>query len=257
MKIGVIEAGLGGRLDATNVIPSRATVLTSVGLDHTEWLGETLAEIAAEKLAVLRDRSVLIRGELPAEVEAVAERESARHHARMLGPAPLDGLPVEQLAPFQRANLALALRAAAEIAGDLRSEAVAAALASLSIPGRAQFIAGDPPLIVDAAHNADGAGALAAALPALAGGPGRLLRRRARGQGRRRDRLRAGPALRPGRLHRRSRRRRSRRRQARRAFRPRPRSWRPCSPPRGSRRRPWRRPRPRSSGRWRSAASAP
>ncbi|MGZ5320260.1 MAG: glutamate ligase domain-containing protein [Solirubrobacterales bacterium] len=171
VKIGVIEAGLGGRLDATNVIPSRATVLTSVGLDHTEWLGGTLAEIAAEKLAVLRDRSVLIRGELPAEAEAVAEREAARHHARMLGPAPLDGLPVGGLAPFQRANLALALRAAAEIAGDLRSEAVAAALASLSVPGRAQLIAGDPPLIVDAAHNADGAGALAAALPALAGGP--------------------------------------------------------------------------------------
>ena len=58
----VIEAGLGGRLDATNVIPSKVTVLTSVGLDHTEWLGETLEEIAAEKLAVLRDHTTLIVG---------------------------------------------------------------------------------------------------------------------------------------------------------------------------------------------------
>src|SRR5262249_6693137 len=48
--VGVIEAGLGGRLDASNTIPSRVTVLTSVGLDHTEWLGETEEEIAAEKL---------------------------------------------------------------------------------------------------------------------------------------------------------------------------------------------------------------
>ena len=62
VKVGVIEAGLGGRLDATNVIPSLATVLTSVGLDHTEYLGDTLEEIAGEKLAVLRDRSVLIHG---------------------------------------------------------------------------------------------------------------------------------------------------------------------------------------------------
>ena len=66
----MIEAGLGGRLDATNVIPSKLTVLTSVGLDHTEWLGETLEEIAAEKLAVLRDHTTLIVGEVPEEVDA-------------------------------------------------------------------------------------------------------------------------------------------------------------------------------------------
>ena len=61
----MIEAGLGGRLDATNVIPSKLTVLTSVGLDHTEWLGETLEEIAAEKLAVLRDHTILVRARAP------------------------------------------------------------------------------------------------------------------------------------------------------------------------------------------------
>ena len=99
VEVGVIEAGLGGRLDATNVIASRATVLTSVGLDHTEYLGETIEEIAAEKLAVLRDRSVLIHGELPAEAEAVAEREAAAHHARTLvaGEAPgafAEGMPL-------------------------------------------------------------------------------------------------------------------------------------------------------------------
>jgi dihydrofolate synthase / folylpolyglutamate synthase len=170
VKIGVIEAGLGGRLDATNVIPSRATVLTSVGLDHTDWLGDTLAEIAAEKLAVLRDRTVLIRGELPPEAEEVAEQAVARHHARMAGPFPLEGLEAGSLPPYQRANLALALRATEEIAGELRPDAVAASLASLSNPGRAQLIEGHPPLIVDAAHNADGARALAAALPELAGG---------------------------------------------------------------------------------------
>ena len=54
VEVAVIEAGLGGRLDATNVIPSRVTALTSIGLEHTEYLGETALEIAAEKLAVLQ-----------------------------------------------------------------------------------------------------------------------------------------------------------------------------------------------------------
>ena len=62
VKAAAIEAGLGGRLDATNTIPSRVTVLTSIGLDHTEWLGETELEIAAEKLAVLRDQTTLVLG---------------------------------------------------------------------------------------------------------------------------------------------------------------------------------------------------
>ena len=61
VSYAAVEAGLGGRLDATNVIPSKLTVLTSVGLDHTEYLGETLEEIGAEKLAVLRDHTTLIR----------------------------------------------------------------------------------------------------------------------------------------------------------------------------------------------------
>src|SRR3954464_13277378 len=74
VQYAVIEAGLGGRLDATNVIPSQMTVLTSVGLDHTEWLGETLEEIATEKVAVLRDHTPLLVGEGPSEVEPASAR---------------------------------------------------------------------------------------------------------------------------------------------------------------------------------------
>ena len=76
VDVAVVEAGLGGRLDATNVIPSRATALTSVGLDHTEWLGETELEIAAEKLAVLREGTTLVIGRLAAEVADYAPRTS-------------------------------------------------------------------------------------------------------------------------------------------------------------------------------------
>ncbi|HMI80679.1 MAG TPA: Mur ligase family protein, partial [Solirubrobacterales bacterium] len=106
----VIEAGLGGRLDATNTIPSKVTVLTSIGLDHTEWLGETETEIAAEKLAVLRDQTTLVLGEVSPQVRALAE-ETARERGAPLVSAPADPGPEVQLrAPgeFQRRNFALA-----------------------------------------------------------------------------------------------------------------------------------------------------
>ena len=85
VEAAVIEAGLGGRLDATNTIPSRVTVLTSVGLDHTEWLGETEVEIAAEKLAVLRDHSTLVArpGRRPRS-RALAERTAAERGAELI-----------------------------------------------------------------------------------------------------------------------------------------------------------------------------
>ncbi len=167
----VIEAGLGGRLDATNVIPSRITVLTSVGLDHTEWLGETVEEIAGEKLAVLRDHTTLIAGPLPTEVEPVVEQEVNRRHAKRLR-APT--LASNELPGYQSRNLALARAAVTEALGGTDPEAETAFVRDLesrelSIPGRAQVVPGNPPAIFDAAHNPDGARALAEALPVLAG----------------------------------------------------------------------------------------
>ena len=105
----MIEAGLGGRLDATNTIPSRVTVLTSIGLDHTEWLGETEVEIAAEKLAVLRDQTTLVLGRVSPAVEAARRAHRAPSAApaccalpttpgRSCGCAPR-ALPAPQLRP--------------------------------------------------------------------------------------------------------------------------------------------------------------
>ena len=164
----VIEAGLGGRLDATNVIPSKLTVLTSVGLDHTEWLGDTLEEIAAEKLAVLRDHTTLVAGELPPEVEPVVERELARAHA---SPTRVS-IGADGPIGYQERNLGLAEEAVRLALGRSDAEATRRALnsGSLRIPGRAEVVPGDPPQIFDAAHNPHGALALARLLPALAGG---------------------------------------------------------------------------------------
>jgi len=172
IEVGVVEAGLGGRLDATNVVPSRVTVLTSIGLDHTEWLGDTKAEIAAEKLAVLRDHSVLVSGALDAEIEALAAQAAEARGARHVK-APHDpGEGIELRAPgrFQRRNFALAMTAAEALLGALDEGAVHEVAASLTIPARLELVADDPPTIIDAAHNPDGAAALAEALPEASGG---------------------------------------------------------------------------------------
>jgi dihydrofolate synthase/folylpolyglutamate synthase len=171
VQAGVIEAGLGGRLDATNTIPSRVTVLTSVGLEHTEWLGGTELEIAAEKLAVLRDHSTLVLGRVGPEVDALAE-ETARERGAKLVRAPEDPDPELRLrarGPFQRRNFALAMAAAEAFLGELDRERAAAVAETLTIPGRLERIADNPPTFLDAAHNPDGAAALAEALPEVAG----------------------------------------------------------------------------------------
>ena len=172
VEAGVIEAGLGGRLDATNVLPSRVTVLTSVGLDHTEWLGDTEAEIAAEKLAVLRDQSTLVIGRLNEEITALAERTAAERGARLVQ-APDDpgaGISLRAAGSFQRRNFSIATAAAGAYLGGLDPELVREVGAALVIPGRLEKIAEDPRTLIDAAHNPDGAAALAEALPAISGG---------------------------------------------------------------------------------------
>ena len=172
VEAAAIEAGLGGRLDATNTIPSRVTVLTSIGLDHTRWLGETELEIAAEKLAVLRDQTTLVLGRVSPAVEALAERVAAKRGARLLR-APVDpGPQVELLAAgdFQRRNFALACTAAEAFFGELDHERVIEVAASLTVPGRLERIATRPAIFVDAAHNPDGAAALAEALPTVTEG---------------------------------------------------------------------------------------
>jgi dihydrofolate synthase / folylpolyglutamate synthase len=170
VEVGVIEAGLGGRLDATNVIPSRVCALTSVGLDHTEWLGDTVTEIAAEKLAVLRDHSTLVIGELTADVERLAERFASERGASLVRAEPGPRLTLRAPGQHQRRNFAVALAAARAILGGVDLEAVERVAHELELPGRLELREGSPPMVLDAAHNPDGARALAEALPEVARG---------------------------------------------------------------------------------------
>lgn len=173
VKAAAIEAGLGGRLDATNTIPSRVTVLTSVGLDHTEWLGETELEIAAEKLAVLKDASTLVLGRVSAPVRELAERMAAERGATLVIAPEDPGAEVDlaTAGPFQRRNFALAIAAVEAFLGEpLDPARTAEVAAGIRVPGRLERVGESPPTYVDAAHNPDGAAALAEALPGIAEG---------------------------------------------------------------------------------------
>jgi dihydrofolate synthase/folylpolyglutamate synthase len=165
VEVAVIEAGLGGRYDATSVIPSRVQVLTSVGLEHTRWLGPTISHIAAEKLDVVEFGGRLVLGHgLHPDAVAVAERLADERSATVIH-APVDPeVPVGALGSFQRRNFACARAAAEALLGELDPAAVADAAAHTRVPGRLQIIDEEPLTLLDGAHNPDGIVALVESL---------------------------------------------------------------------------------------------
>jgi len=194
VEVAVIEAGLGGRFDATNVIPSKVQVLTSVGLEHTRWLGPTLTDIADEKLAVVRDGGTLVVGDLEPGVFAAAQRIASQRRARLLtteggatsvpisrhkSPHPPEApaarpahRAIAMRAPgrFQRRNFALAAAAAEAFLGRrLDPAAVQRAGAETRIPGRLDVVGERPLTVYDGAHNPEGARALADSLDDVLG----------------------------------------------------------------------------------------
>ncbi len=190
IEVAVIEAGLGGRYDATNVISSRMTVLTNVGLEHTRWLGPTLEDIASEKLAVLEPETTLVlAADLVKPAFEVARSVTEARGARSVTVKSDTGtVPLRARGSFQKRNFVLA-RAAAEVylkdaadaqgktlavaaEGDAHERVVREAAASTAVPGRLDIIDGDPLTVLDGAHNPDAVAALVESLPeVLLGAP--------------------------------------------------------------------------------------
>jgi len=186
VDVAVLEVGLGGRLDATNVADPVASAIVSIDFDHEVYLGRTLAAIAGEKAGVMRKGRSTVIGPLPGEARrAVLARAratgarvvEAHRGARFVGPLDLltPSARYAGLRPLpgahQRDNVLVAIRLLEEakregLSVDLRK--VPAAVARTRWPGRLERVAGDPPLVLDGAHNPAGARALAAY---LAGGP--------------------------------------------------------------------------------------
>jgi dihydrofolate synthase/folylpolyglutamate synthase len=168
VDVAVIEAGLGGRYDATSVIPSSVQVLTNVGLEHTRWLGPTVRDIAREKLAVVRDGATLVVGAGLHPDAADEAKRTARERGARLIVAPAE---VEEAAAipgrYQRANFALARAAAEAFHGPLDPARVRAAASAIRVPGRLHVVDAEPLTLLDGAHNPAGAEALADALTEL------------------------------------------------------------------------------------------
>ena len=174
--VSVIEVGLGGRLDATNVVEPEVSVITSIGLDHCEMLGESIEQIAAEKAGIIKPGRPVVLGRLPAAAERVA-----REAARLLG-APVFTVAEafgEDLArypetnfegDYQRWNAATAALAARQLSAAWRitDAVVARGLAQVDWPGRWQRVKiGGRLVVLDASHNPEAAAVLEANLERL------------------------------------------------------------------------------------------
>lgn len=186
VDVGIFECGMGGEWDSTNVIDARVSVITPIGLDHTQYLGNTLAEIATTKSGIIKPGSfaVLARQELEpahvlmkkcAEVGATPIREGVEYQVisrslavggQLLSIQGVYGSYEEIFLPLhgehQASNAATALAAVEVFAGEskLDDEIVRKAFANATSPGRCEIVLRNPTVILDAAHNPHGAKSL-------------------------------------------------------------------------------------------------
>lgn len=206
VDLAVCEVGLGGRLDATNVLSPVVTAITSIGHDHQQYLGSTLAEIAAEKAGIIKPGVPLVLGAVPPEVAAVVERVAEQRGAPVVRAG--EGASVEWAATdvgawgtrlrlctptrdygtvslalagaHQAGNALVATRVLEQLdAGGVPvpAEAVRQGLASTRWPGRLDLrrLPGGREALLDAAHNPEGAQALASFLASESGEPRALV----------------------------------------------------------------------------------
>ncbi|BCG46111.1 Dihydrofolate synthase [Citrifermentans bremense] len=186
VEVAVFEAGMGGSLDATNALDGILCAVTPVSLEHTEYLGESLAEIAREKSGICKPGAPLVSASQHPEAEAAIARraeeigsplyrqkesfdafwQERRLCYRGIG-VTLDGMEVGLYGRYQSGNAALAL-AAVELLGGLGfplpPQAMRAGVARAFWPGRMELLPGAPRVLLDGAHNPAGAEALAEAL---------------------------------------------------------------------------------------------
>ena len=202
VDVAVVEVGLGGRWDATNVADGRVAAVTNISFDHAEVIGPTLADIAEEKAGIVKADSVVVVGETDPALVAIFERAAfaagadgvwvrgrdfdclgneLAHGGRQIdlvtpgGRYPGVFLPVH--GSYQGENAAMALAAAeAFFAAPLDPDVVAGALAAVRLPGRLEVMSRDPLLVLDGAHNPAGAARSTAAIDeAFAGRSDRIL----------------------------------------------------------------------------------
>ncbi len=189
-EVAVIEVGLGGRLDATNVISPLVTVITSIDLDHEDYLGNSIESVAAEKCGIIKAAVPVVVGRVGAGARTVIDETARRHQARVwsanedfhlsgatkgtfvgLG-SDLENISLALRGRFQIENAAVAIATIRLVAAALpvADQAIRAGLVAVEWPGRLDVIVGEPMVIVDGAHNPSAVRRLVAELPEIAGG---------------------------------------------------------------------------------------
>lgn len=187
IDVGIIEVGMGGEWDATNVVDADVSVIMPIGLDHVEYLGNSIAEIAATKAGIIKEQGFVVLAQQEpeaavellrraAEVGADVAREGLEYSidsraiavgGQLISVTGLRGHYDEIFLPLhgkhQASNAAAALIAVEAFFGeqDLDIDAVRAGFANVTSPGRCEIIHRDPTIILDAAHNPHGAKAIA------------------------------------------------------------------------------------------------
>jgi dihydrofolate synthase / folylpolyglutamate synthase len=160
-QVQVLEVGLGGRLDATNISQPMISVITPVDMDHETYLGNTLELIAGEKAGIIKDDGVVVMAPQHPAAEAVISEVARERHARLIRVTePASGYELSLIGEHQRWNAATALAAIAELRAQgwtLPEGAVRRALANTHWPGRLERIAERPDVYLDGAHNPAGA----------------------------------------------------------------------------------------------------
>ncbi len=192
VDVAVVEVGMGGRWDATNVADGEVAVFTPIGIDHTHFLGGTIEQIAAEKAGIIKPGAFVVSAEQDDEVAAIlaerAEQVGAHRYAagldfgvaerdialggQVLAVRGIAGVYPEVFVPLfgahQGQNAAVAIAAVEAFFGagerPLSAEVVRAGLATVSSPGRLEVVRRSPTILVDAAHNPHGMAALRAAI---------------------------------------------------------------------------------------------
>jgi len=164
VAVAVVEVGMGGRLDSTNVIVSEVAVITNIGLDHTQFLGNTLAEIASEKAGIIKKKIPVVIGETQAETKTVFLQKAEENNSEIYF-ADAQNYPSYQLdlkGVYQQKNLKTVLKTLEVLQADfsVSQEVIIKGLQNVihntGLMGRWQQLCQKPKVICDTAHNTEG-----------------------------------------------------------------------------------------------------
>jgi dihydrofolate synthase/folylpolyglutamate synthase len=164
--VAVIETGLGGRLDSTNIITPELSIITNIGLEHTQYLGETLAAIAVEKAGIVKEGIPVVIGETEPETEAIFRAKAAELASPIVFADKIDGgvrdYELDLRGDYQQRNLVTVLAAVDvlrerfDISEEVLREGLAHTGRMTGLCGRWQVVGREPLIVLDTAHNAHG-----------------------------------------------------------------------------------------------------